>query len=876
MPRRPARSRRRPEGPPAAGFAAHVESLERRFALAVTQAPATWSAGTWSVSGDADAARPDDTIVFDRNPANTRQVRAVVNGVVVGTRLESTVKVIRVFAGAGDDTIRIDLPGNTRLRTMLDGGTGNDTIQGGDGSDILAGAGGDDTLNGGKGADSIRGGPGDDTLVGAAGNDSLFGNAGSDSLRGGGGRNALEGGPGVDRCYGVAGRDRARLETGEQLIGNESTNPLRVVEDADQLKSWYIATALAQWGNQLGKEAWPYTRWRVVMDDFRAMSAASTTGAPAQSGDFSGTNTQVAGVDEGDMVETDGTHLFVLAGDGVDIVGAWPADALAVTSHVATPGWERALFLHGTRLTVISQEHGWEPVADTAPIANARLAWWNQHWQPRVAVTVIDVSQPAAPTILETSRIDGWLVDSRAIEGRVLVVTRDSFDIPAPEVITVPPVDPAPVDPPTDELLDAVAGTVPPTIALPIWGGGGPAGDGTTYVYEDEAAYRSRLEKAWDASAAPHVSVTSAGETTTRDLVIPGHAFLPVKASDNTMLSVVSFQVDDDDAGPDAATSVAGVSGTVYASTSSLYVTAPHWGAWWDATDSSSTTNIYKFDLALVDAPLVAMGAVPGTTLDQFSLDESDAGLLRVATTDGFGESSSSAVYVLAASAGNLQSIGSVAGLARGERIFSVRFMGNVGYVSTFRQIDPLFVIDLAVPTAPRVVGELKVPGFSSSLQPLDATHLLGVGRDVDPDTGRVRGLQLSIFDVGDPAHPRQAATYTFAGDGWESWSPALWDHHALSWFADSGILALPVQQGGWWEGSSGLVVFKVDLGADSGFTNLGQIAHDLPVARSVRIGAFLYSISAGQVKAHRLDDPTVEVGSSTTSGQTFPPVYVL
>jgi len=226
---------------------------------------------------------------------------------------------------------------------------------------------------------------------------------------------------------------------------------------------------------------------------------------------------------------------------------------------------------------------------------------------------------------------------------------------------------------------------------------------------------------------------------------------------------------------------------------------------------------------------------------------------------------------VLAAAAGNLQTVGSVTGLAPGERIYSVRFIGERGYVSTFREIDPLFVIDLANPAKPRVVGQLKVPGFSSYLHPLDDTHLLGIGRDVDPDTGRVLGLQLSIFDIGDPADPKRTSTYTFAGDRWQSWSETLSDHHALSWFAEQGILALPVQQGGWWQGSSGLVVFKVDTHSENGFTNLGTIDHDGPVRRSIRIGEFLYSVSAGEVKVHALANPATEVAAVRLTSRVDP-----
>ena len=859
------RSRRNPVAQQAPRLHPQIESLEPRLALAVTQ-----SYGTWTITGDSDPAHPDDTIVVDRNPANTALLRATVNGIVVGTIRESRVTTIRIVGGAGDDTITVAIPGNTRIKTVLDGGVGNDTITGSDGNDTIFGGPGNDTLNGGRGNDALRGGAGDDSLIGGQGNDTLQGDTGRDTLRGGAGKNTLDGGAGLDAFYGTKANDRVRLGAGEQLIGNESTNPLRQTDDLDQLKSWYIDTALAQWGDQLGKDAWPWRYWTVAADSVGGTAVATTGSSPAGTGDFSGTNNQVAGVDEGDLVKTDGQHLFVLAGDGVDILDAWPADQLAVVSHIATPGDERALFLHGSRLTVISQENIWASVAATdtdTTVGGTALSWWNHAWQPRVDVTVIDVSAPAGPTILEQTTLDGWLVDARAIEGRVLVVTQDSFDIPAPAIITIPPVDPAPVDPGPDAVAQLPTDIIP-TDFIPVdgpigIGGVGSTVDGTRYVYEDAASYRARLEQAWETAASPRFTVTaSGGGTTAGELLSAGRTYLPVTATDNHLLSVLSFNVDDDTAGPDSTTAVAGVSGSVYASTSNLYVSATHWGNWWDSTDTASTTNIYRFDLGADDVPLTAMGSVPGVTLNQFSLDESDDGLLRVATTGGFGDNASSGIYTLVASMGNLQTIGSVTGLARGERIYSVRFIGDRGYVSTFRQVDPLFVIDLADPAKPRVVGQLKVPGFSSYLQPLDATHLLGVGRDVDPATGRVLGLQLSIFDVANPAKPARTATYTFAGDGWQSWSAALWDHHALSWFADQGILALPVQQGDWWQGSDGLVVFKVDTTSRAGFTNLGEITHDGPVQRSVRIGDYLYSVSAGEVKVHRLTDPSTAVAA--------------
>ena len=853
------------------------EALEARVPMA-----ADIGTARWRITGDRVREQFDDTIVVDRDPANAALLRATVNGAVVSTRREAAVRVIHVFGGRGDDTITIDIPGNTKIRSWLVGGVGNDTIQGGNAADHIQGGPGNDTLNGGGGDDGIEGGDGNDSLVGGIGNDSLRGDAGRDTLRGGAGKNSLVGGTGIDEFYGVKEVDSARLAAGEKLIGNESTNPLRTVTSPDELKSWYLDTAMKQWGGRLGQPApwWPiaYT----VRDGDVAVQAPSFNTATGNA-DYSGTNNQVAGVDEGDIVKTDGRSLYVLAGDGVDIVSAWPAASLAVSSHVAVDGDERSLFLRGSRLTVISQDNRWSAVDGTAEPMVGRFGWWGVgQWQPQVIVTVIDVADPTSPKILEKTALDGWLQDAREIDGRVFVVAQDNLDIPAPALLPLKGTDGNPAPPFTSDPVSFTDADGFVTTILPPIDPGPPGGP--RYVYEDALAYRARLEKAWTDHALPTYTVTAAsGTTTSGQLVTVDHTWVPLDFQSATLLSVVEFDITDDTVGPESSTSVAGISGTVYASPSGLYVSAANWGSWWDARDNGLTTNIYHFDLGVAGVPLVSMGAVPGTTLDQFSLDEHD-GFLRVATTNwGSGgdwnfTNSSAGVFVLGESNGNLVTVGAVQGLARGERIYSSRFVGDVAYVSTFKQVDPLFVINLADPTRPKVVGELKVPGFSSYLHPLDATRLLGIGRDVDPTTGRVLGLQLSVFDVSNPAKPRRSSTYTFAGDGWQSWSSALWDHHALAWFPEQGILTVPVQEGDWWSGSTGLVVFRVDLAANGTFTRLGEISHASgAVERGVRIGDLLYSVSAGEVKVHRVNDTSVEIAGVrlTPRSDTDHPVWI-
>lgn len=829
------------------------ERLEPRHALAVS-----FVGGTWTIVGDDDAARPNDTIVVEPNPANARQLRAVVNGTVVDVRSAARTKAIHVVAGAGDDVVSVNVPGNGRITTRLEGGFGNDALTGGDGRDVILGGPGRDTLNGRGGDDEIRGNGGVDSLVGSTGDDALFGGAGRDTLRGGAGANTLDGGLAVDAIFGTPGADVARLDEGERLVGNEITNPLAPVGDVARLKSWAIEAAVARGRDLFGQPAWPWWGGPILAQGGVAGGTMTPANAPVAT-DYSQTPTQVAGVDEGDRVKTNGAELFVIAGDGIDVVDVAAPQRLAVIAHLPLPGDERQLFLAGTRLTVISQE--WEAWSEpqVAAGAAAMIAMpAPTSWQ--VVVTVVDVSTPSAPAILETTRLDGWLLDARAIGDRVVLVTQAALDLPAVGIVAGPPSPPsaAPVPGAAETTMPAVIGWPDPAT-------------GTSERFESEAAYRARLEQAWKPALLPGYHVVDAeGGQTAGTLVDPARTSLPVDGGDASLLSVVSFTVGDDRVGPDAATTAGGIGGRVHASPSGLFVYDTHVGSWWDDGDAGTTTNIYRFDLTTADAPLVAMGSVPGLTLDQFSLDEHD-GLLRIATTSGFGDGASNGVTVLAAVAGRLEAVGRVAGLARGERIYSVRFAGPRGYVSTFRQVDPLFVIDLSVPTDPRVTGELKVPGYSTHLLPLDDTHLLGVGRDVDPVTGRDGGLQLSLFDVGDPAAPRRSATYTFAGD-WGSWSPASWDHHALGWFAAQGILALPVQEG---TPATELVVFHVDPGSADAFVRLGSVGHPDSIDRSVRVGDVLYAVSTGRVTAHPLADPAVQLAAADLTVSATGPIVV-
>jgi uncharacterized secreted protein with C-terminal beta-propeller domain len=247
-------------------------------------------------------------------------------------------------------------------------------------------------------------------------------------------------------------------------------------------------------------------------------------------------------------------------------------------------------------------------------------------------------------------------------------------------------------------------------------------------------------------------------------------------------------------------------------------------------------------------------------------------GYLRVATTefdwwwgtDDGQQDEGSVVSVLEQRGGSLVTVGQVDGIAPGEQIYATRFMGDKGYVVTFEVIDPLFTLDLSDPTAPRIVGELEITGFSSYLHPAGDDHLLAVGMEATPE-GQILGLAVSLFDVSDFANPALADRYLveLEEDQW-SWSEAMSDHHAFTYHR--GVLSIPAYIAGPDEWFGGLVVIDVDL--DDGLTELGRIDHSTlatpdrypHVRRSVYIEDYLYSLSTLGLKVSRLREPSVTI----------------
>jgi len=551
--------------------------------------------------------------------------------------------------------------------------------------------------------------------------------------------------------------------------------------------------------------------------------------------DYSGTNVQVAGVDEPDVVKTDGERIFVVAQGRLFWIDA--SGTPEIVASLPLDGWGQQLFLSGDRLLVMTSGGGYgiEPFVG---IARDSIAPGYQ--TQRVVLTEVDVSDPDSMEAVRTLMLDGSILSSRMADGTIRVVVRSGptgFDWAYPE-------------------------------------GNGiraeqKATDANKKLIED-----STLENwvPWYILKDHRSGTTSDGPVLGCDQV--GH---PEEFSGLSMLTILSLDLD---AGLEPGNSIGLLAEgqTIYASNESLYVATSPWMAWpatrWEEGQDKNeklTTQLHMFDISdPKTATYVASGEVEGTLLSQWSMDEYE-GTLRVVTTDenpwwGSSDVPDTAVITMQRMGDELVQVGSVDGLGKNERVYAVRFIEDKGYVVTFRQVDPLYVVDLSDPADPEVKGELKINGYSAYLHPVGKDLLLGVGQDAT-DEGRTLGTQVSVFDVSDPTDPRRLSRLTFD----DAYSEAEWDHHAFLWWAPEEIAVLPLQRWSWDERSgkgdnfSGAVVLTA---TPQRVKQVGEIRHPnvnnsdcegceewtAPINRSLVIGDTLFTFSEMGVLASDLD----------------------
>lgn len=612
-----------------------------------------------------------------------------------------------------------------------------------------------------------------------------------------------------------------------------------------ELNAYLLELAQQQYGGLFGQTVpvFGYGPWPEYY-----LKADADFGAP---GGVSDTNTQVDGVDEADFVETDGQYIYVAHNGRLTIVHA----DLTVASESALSGDVVGSYLSGDRLTVITQTgSGWY-----GPMMRMAYGNWGP-WNPRTTLTVYDVSNRTAPAVLNQTVFDGGYQSSRSVDGIVYLVLQRSVNLPAPQYTETPVVD--------DDGTTVLDGEADALLKRP-WGGSTI----TAYrTYETWDSYASRVGPQIANLALPHAyTVDAGGNLIDLGLVAgAGDIVRPHTGGQQALLTVVS--VDSSQSGAGFADSVGSLvsatGGAVYMTPEALYVASNeghHTDSGW-----STDTRIDRFTVAGTDIGWQAGGLVEGTLINQFAMDERD-GHLRVAThttgsqlVDGtWSTRNDSGIYILDTAGDTLDEVGRVTGLAPGEQLYAVRFVGDTGYLVTFLQTDPLFAVDLSDPTDPVLQGELIVPGFSNYLQSVGDGLLLGIGQEREAGSWNTH-LHASLFNVTDGTSLTQIDR-EFLDPGYQwSWSDAQFDHHALLYSALDGLLVVPVAGSGY-DANTGYryeQFLKVLRVTPAGIEALGEIHTDEPVLRTVRIGDVLYAVGATSVTAFRVGDLT-EIGRS-------------
>jgi uncharacterized secreted protein with C-terminal beta-propeller domain len=527
--------------------------------------------------------------------------------------------------------------------------------------------------------------------------------------------------------------------------------------------------------------------------------------------EFSGTNVQEEGVDEPDLVKTDGRTLFVVSATGVSAIDVRSRKPRVVGSQRLQGGGAIELLLHGKRLLVLSQG---APIG--IPIdapAGIRAPW---PYPARTTITELDVSEPSRMRIVRTLELEGGYLTARLVGRTVRIV------LSSPMAVDLPYVRPVGAEP----------------------------GEIAQSTERNRNIVKSASVRTW----LPGYTLKSArGRVTAEGAIVQcRNVRRPQSFAGLGLLTVVTI---DADRGLDPVDSDAVVSDgrVVYASKSRLYVATDRWDKRLQdgrPVPGEASTAIHAFDVASpTQTHYLASGVVPGVLFGQWSLSERN-GILRVASTEqpvwwgGPRTESETSVTTLGERAGALVPLGRVGGLGKGERVYAVRFIGDVGYVVTFRQVDPLYTLDLSQPARPVVRGELKIRGYSAYLHPVGDDLLLGIGQDAT-DEGRLVGAQASLFDVSDLRSPKRLDALSLG----KGWSEAEQTHHAFLWWPKTRLAVLPLQSFGEspFAGALGLRVQRA-----GGISVAGRVTHPTDLApgggvairRSVVVGDVLYTVS--------------------------------
>lgn len=687
---------------------------------------------------------------------------------------------------------------------------------------------------------------------------------------------------------GVDIKDKTGGNVSELTISQfESTQELKKFSSVKEIKEFLKASSASSGYDQYG--GWGGISFggfmqKGMMEVTGAMDSVMPTAMPAattsamQTGavgavDYSTTNIQVEGVDEADFVKNDGKHIYVLAQNKLVIVDAFPAAEAETLSTTIIDGRPRDIFVNGDRLIVFTEEDSQVmvfPEYEYMPMSR---------YTQKTNALVYDISDRKKPVQVSNFSINGNYFQSRMIGDYVYFIVKDSVYYSS-GVVDVPVIKRGSVkimspdiyyfdNPEQNYVFHTIASVNIKSEKINAKSFMMGYSD-NLYVSENNIyiTYRRNL---------PMLYYEAQREERFYKVVVPN---LPIGVQDK----IIAIK------GSDLTSSekwekISSILEDTYNNMTenekqdySMNVEKAVEEYETKLAQERDITVIQKININKGDIEYRAKGEVPGSLLNQFSMDESGEHF-RVATTSqiwtGRESKQYNNVFVMdkeLAIAGKLENI------APDERIYSTRFIGNRLYMVTFKRIDPLFVIDLSDPKNPKILGELKIPGFSDYLHPYDENHIIGVGKETaDNQWGgtSIKGVKLSLFDVSDVNNPKQLDKYEIGTSGTDS--EALRDHKAFLFDRKKNLLVIPVREvtekprydnRGYyvqkvWQGA-----YVFNLTPQDGFKLRGKVSHldDFEeqmyywgspgaVRRSMFMDDVLYTVSAQKIKMNDLDN---------------------
>ncbi len=573
----------------------------------------------------------------------------------------------------------------------------------------------------------------------------------------------------------------------------------------------------------------------VVAESVQEAVEAPITGDSGR--DYSETNIQVKGVDEADIIKTDGDYIYTLAQGKLVIAKAYPADEAKILSTTKLGDfYPNELFIHKDRLLMFGSasykfEEKTEPkIGEKVEEAEVEITPYPRYISA-MSVRLYDISDRKKPELLKTVDFEGNYLTSRKIEENAYFVVNSYPHYPIAR---------------------------PCEAIVPLY-------------RESTSDEKPELEDMKPIARCIDIGYIE-----------------PIQAQNFITIASISMTDEDADINKEV---IVGSGQNVYASLENMYIAQTSWPRYnihGELKDEQiQKTVITKFSLDDGNVEFLGTGEVKGHILNQFSMDEYDKHF-RIATTAGevWGGKSTNNVYVLDE---GLELVGSLEDLAPGEKIYSVRFMGKKGYVVTFKKVDPLFVIDLSDHENPSVLGKLKIPGYSDYLHPYDETHIIGIGKETveaeeELKTGRqldfawYQGIKMAIFDVSDVGNPIEMHKVVIGDRGTES--EALHDHKAFLFDREKELLVIPITLAEikgekTADNQYGEFVFQgayvYDINLEDGFELRGKITHyddneifkksgyyfrgESSIKRSLYIEDVLYTLSDNRLQLNDLDD---------------------